>query len=75
MKMVWPVYGHQPRETLAVFFDWGSAADFAMRPTDFGAEQRSLYIGEPTYDLRTTGYAGECDLVEVERLGPGRIAA
>ena len=44
--MIWEVYGHAPRETIAVFFDWGDAAAFAMRPQDFGAEKRNLYIGE-----------------------------
>jgi hypothetical protein len=43
--LYWPVYGHCPRETVAVFFDWGDAASFAMRPADFGGEQRNLYVG------------------------------
>lgn len=44
-QLIWPVYGHQPREIIAHFFNWGDAASFAMRPTDFGAEKRNLYIG------------------------------
>lgn len=47
MGMAWPVYGHAPRETLAYFFTYGDAASFAMRPEDFGAEKRNLYIGNP----------------------------
>jgi hypothetical protein len=45
--LTWPVYGHDPREDIAWFFEWGDAASFAMRPTDFGAEQRNLYVGQP----------------------------
>lgn len=41
---IWEVYGHEPRETVAVFFSWDDAASFAMRPQDFGGEQRSLYM-------------------------------
>lgn len=44
-QIIWPVYGHAPRETIAHFFNWSDAASFAMRPQDFGAEKRNLYIG------------------------------
>jgi hypothetical protein len=44
-RLIWPVIGHAPRETIAHFFNWGDAASFAMRPQDFGAEKRNLYIG------------------------------
>lgn len=57
--MLFPVYGHAPRETIAVFFDYDAAASFAMRPTDFGAEQRNLYLAEPRYDRRSHGYRFE----------------
>jgi len=57
--MLWPVYGHQPRETVAVFFDYDAASSFAMRPADFGAEKRNLYIGNPRYDRRKDGYRFE----------------
>jgi hypothetical protein len=50
--LTWPVYGHDPREDVAWFFEWSDAASFAMRPTDFGAEQRNLYVGQPKHGLR-----------------------
>lgn len=71
-RMTWPVYGHEPRETIAVFFDYGDAASFAMRPADFGAEKRNLYIGNPRYDHRAAGYR-----FEIKELPDGgfRVAA
>lgn len=48
-ELVWPVYGFSDyfrRETVAIFTAWTDAASFAMRPTDFGCEQRNLYIGK-----------------------------
>jgi len=47
--MLFPVYGHCPRETVAVFFELGTAQSFAMRPADFGYVPRNLYLGEPRY--------------------------
>jgi hypothetical protein len=72
--LVWPVYGFTDtrfqRETVAHFFSWGDAASFAMRPEDFGHEKRNLHIG--VEKLRPIAAV---QFVEVEHLGPGRIAA
>ena len=57
--MIWPVYGHAPREAIASFFDYDAASTFAMHPQDFGAEKRQLYIGNPRYDRRKDGYRFE----------------
>ena len=71
VPVIWEVYGHAPRETVAVFFDWGDAASFAMRPQDFGAERRNLYVGSgrprPGGDWTVT--------VSVDADGRGRLAA
>lgn len=64
--LYWPVYGHCPRETVAVFFDWGSAASFAMRPADFGGEQRNLYVG--TSRQRPVAILN----LETRKIGPDR---
>ena len=75
-RMIWPVYGHAPRETLAEFFDSSDAESFAIHPEDFGAERRNLYVDEPRYDRRERGYPiSVAPLVGDEHLGPGRIAA
>ena len=57
-RFTFPVYGHSNgmTETLAVFFTDADATDFAMNPERFGAERRNLYIAEPNYDRRVSGY-------------------
>jgi hypothetical protein len=60
-SFIWPVYGfvagaYFKRETVAEFFNWGDAAEFAMRPESFGGELRELFVSEPRYDRRESGY-------------------
>jgi hypothetical protein len=51
----WPVWGFNgpwPRNpTVAVFFHCADAEDFVRSTTD-----RDLYVGEPRYDRRVSGY-------------------
>lgn len=70
-SLIWPVYGHEPRETVAEFFEWGDAASFAMRPEDFGAEKRNLYIGNPRRFMPKVRIVRDTD----PRTGRERVAA
>lgn len=49
--MRWPVFGFSDRycqrEAVAVFFDWGDAAFYAMRPEECHGWPRNLYMGDP----------------------------
>jgi hypothetical protein len=49
--LLWPVYGFADRycqkEAVAVFFSWGDAAEYAMRPEERHGWPRNLYMGEP----------------------------
>lgn len=72
-RFIWRVYAFKPdgyfqREFLASFFEHRDARHFA---SECG---RSAYIDAGRYDRRVAGYRPE-QIVEVEHLGPGRIAA
>lgn len=66
IPMLWPVwsFGDPRHPIVAWMFDYDAAVDFVN-----GETERNLYIGSPKYDPRAAR------LVEVEHLGPGRIAA
>lgn len=58
-RFTFPVYGFDDRgmvERVASFFSDSDAADFVMHPERFGAEVRNLYMSEPRYDRRASGY-------------------
>ena len=76
-RFIWPVFGHRNyrRETVAVFFDWSAAVEFVNRSAEQHFVERNLYIAEPQYDRRKAVWFAPEQLVEVEHIAPGRVAA
>lgn len=74
--MLFPVWGFgNPRQpVVAEFFTWSDAVDFINHVERRGFEKQTLYIGEPRYDRRASGYRFT-PLTDVRQLGEGRIAA
>jgi hypothetical protein len=62
-------FGDHRNPTVAEFFTWSDAADFAMHPERDGFEDQTLFVGSPRYDRRATGYRFE-PLTDVQHLQP-----